>query len=74
MPDPGSVFAVLGLCVYPQFGMRSGYRDAFRRTLALEQGPWALGIERSFRLIFFNHLPLYCSSTDTAQWLKRLTF
>lgn len=24
MPGPGSVFAVLGLCVYPQFGMHSG--------------------------------------------------
>ena len=78
MPDPGSVWplgnAVLGLCVYPQFGMRSGYRDrfqrvrdTFRRILSLEPGPWTLGIERPFRLIFFKHLPLCCSSTDTAQ-------
>lgn len=66
--------AVLGLCVYPQFGMRSGYRDrfqrvrdTFRRILSLEPGPWTLGIERPFRLIFFKHLPLCCSSTDTAQ-------
>lgn len=32
MPDAGSVLAVLGLCVYPHFGMRSGCRDWFQKV------------------------------------------